>query len=103
MTNYVIAGFPNCGTHSLAAYLRAQGHDVLHYETAYEKNELRFKSIVGDRKIIFIIKDSPNRYKVDYHKWLKENLNDGTPYELVKLEDMIKEDEFPWLNKTSSR
>ena len=68
---YVILGFPNSGSHSLEAYLKSQGHDVVLAEDKWRRPNVYLKNW-PDRKPIFITRlDNHHLQHMDHNKKLK--------------------------------
>jgi len=102
-TKYIVAGFSGCGTHSLTAWLKAQGHEVIHFDSFYYrpnrvwKMERQYK----DYTPIFIT-HTPNRFGVtDFDKYISVFSNFHP--EVVELDEMKKKSDFPHLNTEEER
>ena len=102
-TKYIVAGFSGCGTHSLTAYLKAQGHVVIHFDSFYYranrvwKMERQYKGYTP----IFIT-HTPNRFEVtDFDKYI--SVFSLFHPEVVELDEMKKKSGFPHLNTEEER
>ena len=109
---FIVAGFSNCGTHSLVSYLRYCGFEAEHDDFLYKKDhrEKRWDLIFADARPIFITRENIQDFSIsgrrlvggkplsnyDFDSCL-EKFADYFPI-VVRLEDMTKITTFPFLN-----